>query len=107
MKTFALDKDAYLATLAEPMRDVTNEATNVLDIWSYVAAVPTADLRGHSIYDDLVEFVYRHPKDRFDHVLEMTTTKNVYLAVIVDLQKDCIHGHHLLNLNKEYGLIAE
>ena len=104
MNTNALDEDAFLATLAEPMRDVTREATNVLDIWSYVAAVPVADLGGHAVSDRSVEFVYRDPTDHFDHVQVMTTTKNVYLVVVVDLHKDCVYGHYLLDLNKEYGL---
>jgi hypothetical protein len=104
MITKALDKDGFLSTLAEPMRDVTAEATDILDIWPYVAAVAVADMGGHSVVDETVEFVYRHPTGRFDHVLVMTTTKNVYLAVVVDLHKDCVHGHYLLDLNKEYGL---
>jgi len=34
----------------------------------------------------------------------MTKTKNVYLTVVVDLQRDSIHGHHLLDLNEKYGV---
>jgi hypothetical protein len=102
-----LDEKAFRATLATPMRNVTNEATNVLDIWPYVAAVPVAELGGHSVYDRFVEYVYRDPIGRFDHVLVMTTTKNVYLVVVVDLHSDSIFGHHLLDLNNEYGLSSE
>jgi D-serine deaminase-like pyridoxal phosphate-dependent protein len=88
------------------MRNVTQEATNVLDIWPYVASVPVADLRGHQIYDQFVEYVYRDATGRFDHVLVMTRTKNVYLTVVIDLVHDRIHGHHLLDLNEKYGLSA-
>lgn len=86
------------------MRDVTHEVTNVLDIWPYVESIPIADLEGHEIFDRRVEYVYRDPNERHDHVLVMTKTKNVYLAIVVDLILDRVHGHRLLDLNKEYGL---
>ncbi len=86
------------------MNDVTHEAISVIDVWPYVEAVPEIDLGGHVIYDRLVEFVYRDATGSFDHVLVMTKTKNVYLAVVVDLALVRIHGHHLLDLNEKYGL---
>lgn len=104
MQTTLLDEEQFLATFAAPMRDVTGEATNVIDIWPYVASVPQNDLRGHVVYDQFVESVYRNATGRFDHVQVMTRTKNVYLAVVVDLQNDVIHGHHLLDLNEKFGV---
>ena len=86
------------------MHNVTKIATDVLDIWPYVDSIPATDLKGHSIYDRFVEFVYRSDDKYFDHVLVMTKTKDVYLAVIVDLTHDSIFGHRLLDLNQEYGL---
>ena len=106
MQTFLLDDDGFRATFAAPMRDVTREANNVIDIWPYVDSVPEADLRGHRIYDRFVEYVYRDATGRFDHVLVMTTSKSVYLAVVVDLADDRIYGHHLLDLNEKYGVAA-
>jgi hypothetical protein len=104
MKTTLLDEKRFLATFADPMRDVTGEATSVVDIWPYVDAVPAQDLGGHQVYDRFVEYVYRDAKGRFDHVQVMTRTKNVYLAVVVDLHQDAVYGHHLLDLNEKYGL---
>ena len=37
-------------------------------------------------------------------MLVTTTTKNVFLVVIVDLRADRVFGHYLLDLNEEYGL---
>jgi len=88
------------------MRNVTDEATDVINIWPYVASVPSEELRGHQIWDQFVEYVYRDATGRFDHVLVMTKTTNVYLTIVVDLQNKCIHGHHLLDLNEKYGLPA-
>ena len=104
MKTTLLDETRFLATFAAPMRNVTGEATNVVDIWSYVDSVPAQDLRGHVVYDHFVEYVYRDVAGRFDHVQVMTKSKNIYQVVVVDLRHDLIHGHHLLDLNEKYGV---
>jgi hypothetical protein len=104
MQTTLLTEQQFLTTFAAPMRNVTDEVTNVIDIWPYVASVPQEDLRGHEVYDQSVEYVYRDATQRFDHVLVMTKTKNVYLAVVVDLLWQGVHGHHLLDLNEKYGI---
>ena len=105
MKTRLLDVPEFKATFAAPMRDVLSTATNVIDVWPYVAAIPTSELLGHMIVDGCVEHVYRNGNDTFDHVLVVTKTKNVFLTIIVDLVRDTIFGHHLLDLNREYGLV--
>ncbi len=105
LATRLLTEDEYRATFAEPMENVTGKATNVLDIWPYVDSIALADLEGHAIYDRFVECVYRTPDARFDHVLVMTKTENIYLAVVVDLERNAIHGHHLLDLNRLYGIM--
>lgn len=104
MQPRRLTEGEFKETMTHKMHDVTKTATDVLDIWPYVYSVPVADLDGHSICDHCVDVVYRGGNDRFDHVLVMTTKKNVYLAVVVDLADDSIHGHRLLDLNREYGL---
>jgi hypothetical protein len=106
MTTRLLNATEFKATFAEPMRDVLASATNVIDIWPYVAAIPTNELFGNTIIDGCVEHVYRNGNDTFDHVLVITQTKNVFVAVVVDLVRDAIFGHHLLDLNYEYGLVT-
>lgn len=105
--TTLLNEQEFLETFSAPMREVTEEAINVIDIWPYVASVQVDDLKGQQIYDKFVECVYRDATGRFDHILVMTKTKNVYLTIVVDLLHGRIHGHHLLNLNEKYGLVAE
>lgn len=104
MSTRQLSADEFKATFGAEMHDVTEIATDVLDIWPYVDSVPAEDLENHSIYERFVEYVYRTDDGRFDHVLVMTTTKNVYLTVVIDLLRNLIYGHWLLDLNREYGL---
>lgn len=104
MHTRLLSEAEFNETLAAPMRDVLATATNVIDIWPYVAAVPAAELAGHTVVEGVVEHVYRNPSSTFDHVLVFTRTPNVYLVVVVDLTADTIRGHYLQDLNREYGL---
>jgi len=83
------------------MRDVLATATNVIDIWPYIAAIPTNELFGHTIVDGCVEHVFRNGNDTFDHVLVVTKTKNVFLTVVVDLVRDTICGHRLKPLGHQ------
>lgn len=85
------------------MRDVTNSVTDVIDIWEYAGSIPAPDLEGYSALMGSVDHVYRNGNATFDHVLVPTETKNVYLAIVVDLTNERVHGHHVLNLNIEYG----
>ena len=81
--------------------------TGVLDIVPYYRSISDADFGSHQAYDDFMECVYRTEDDRFDHVLMMTRTENVYMAIVVDLLNDQIVGHHLLDLNAEYQVNAD
>jgi hypothetical protein len=107
MMTRLLSASEFLATFRTPMRDVRATAMNVIDIWPYVASIPATDLSGEDILDGRVAHVYRNADGTCDHVLVLTATQNVFLVVVVDLTRDCIVGHHLLDLNREYGLARE
>src|SRR5262245_39244921 len=104
MKTVLLSDEAVRATYTSPMRDVTEVATDVVDIWPYVSAFPSDELQGYEVYDQFVEHDYRDAADQFDHVLVMTKSKNVYVVIVVDLICGRIQGHHVLDLNEKYGL---
>lgn len=99
-----LDEEAYLATMADPMREIGSDQDPAADIWPYVALIPPADLEGFVIDEGIVERVYRSPDDRFDHVLIPTRTANVLLVIVVSRLHARVHGHHLLNLAARYGL---
>jgi hypothetical protein len=67
---------------------------------------PREELWSHRVVPESVERVYRRGDAQFDHVLVETTTRNVFLVVVVDLREDGILGHFLLDLNEEYGLLT-
>jgi hypothetical protein len=102
--TRLLDQAAFRSTFTAKMHDVTTSTTNVIDIWPYVTSIPEADLEGHKVAPGVVDHVYRTSENTFDHVMVVTNSSNVYLVVVVDLVADSVHGHCMLNLNKEYGL---
>ena len=104
MKTRLLSDIEFKATITPPPRDVLATATNVIDIWPYVSAIPQRDLFGAHIIEGCVEHVYRMSNDSIDHVLVVTDTTNVFLTVVVDLEADTIIGHRILDLNEKYGL---
>lgn len=104
MRTRRLERDQFKATMTPNMQNVTETANAVLDIWPYVDTIPSDDLEGHDAKD--VEFVYRSGDARFEHVLIATAAKNVYLCIVVDLVNATVFGHHLLDLNEEYGVPA-
>ena len=109
MQTILLSETEFKKTFADRMTNVTEledtvSPEGVLDVIPYVDSVPESDLDSHSLYEHFVESVYRSSDNRFDHVLFMTMTKNVYLVIVVDLAEDRIKGHRLLDLNKEYGV---
>lgn len=108
--TRLLTKPEFLATFHDPMLDITGREDEfspggVIDLHSYVAAIPKSDLPGHSLLEaDLVEFVRRSGDDRFDQVAYPCREKNVYLVVVVSLDTGEPYGHFLLDLGQEYGL---
>ena len=99
----ALSEEEFERFFEPPMRDVTTTADPILDIWPYVDSLDSSEL-GDIIAHD-VAFVYRHPKDGFEHVLIDTCAEDVHLVIVVDRQERVIVGHHLLNLRKKYGLL--
>jgi len=106
----ALTQNEFKSLLSGSVRNITGKEpevspNGVLDITPYLETVAAADLAGHHLQAGFpVEVVYRTSPQVFDLVHVMTNRKNVYLVVVVDVRADEIVGHHLLNLNKEYGL---
>ncbi len=41
----------------------------------------------------------------YQHVLMACETPNIFLVLVLDLQRAEVHGHHVLDLRQLYGLI--
>ncbi len=99
-----LTEAEFKSTFTNKMLDVTSTAEPILDIWEYVEELVKNKAISNDVFENgIVELVYRNDSNTFDQLL-LPIRKNVYLVIIIDLLKTKIHGHHLLNLNKEYGL---
>jgi hypothetical protein len=105
MNIRALTKEEFIATFAAPMKDITSEAVPVVDIWPYVENVFAQEELPQASLDKVnVGYVYLTGDDQHHHVLVGYEEPNIYLAIVVDLEKASVQGHHLLDLNQEYGL---
>ncbi len=112
MKTNLLLKSEFKKTFGDKMINITGKEDEhspegVMDIMPYVDSIPKDSLEGNELKDNLVESVYRSSDNKYDHVQLITNSKNIYLVVVIDLMVDCIYGHYLLDLNKEYGLTEQ
>jgi hypothetical protein len=101
----ALTRAEFRRCFAESMRDMTGAAQAVTDIWPYVDGLD-ALAEGVARIGD-VAHIYRDGSCRYDHVLLETDRANVFLVIVVDLGARDVLGHHLLDLDIEYGLAAE
>ena len=97
-----LSSAEFRRCFAVPMRDVTDAHQPAADIGWYVNLLTPQGVGATRIGD--VAYVYRDGGYRYDHVLLDTGTENTFLVVVVDLGAAAVLGHHLLDLNIEYGL---
>jgi hypothetical protein len=99
--TRLLGRDEFLACFAPPMRNVSAGAAAV-DVQPYVDRLNLRDL-GISETGE-VAYIYRDARERFDQLLIKTAEPLVFLVIVVDLGAGEILGHHLLDLEREYGV---
>jgi hypothetical protein len=106
MKIKKLTEEEFKITFSEKMNNVTNDVDEIVDVWEYVKALETSEyfINDYIIRKRLVEYVYRNSINTYDQILIPTIEKNIYLIIIVDIKKENIFGHYLLDLNKEYGI---
>jgi hypothetical protein len=96
-----LSVEEFQTCFAQPMRNVTENAEPVVDIWPYVDALDLDALGLPSVNE--VNYVYRDAHERFDQVLIGSGRFNAILIVVVDRHLKTVLGHHLLDLNEAYG----
>ena len=99
-----LSKAEYLATMAEPMKRLPQDADAPFAFWDYFEAIPSADFEGHVCSAGTVTYVWQHPIEHFQHVLVDSEDQNVFMVLVLDVAGHSVLGHRLLDLNREYGL---
>jgi hypothetical protein len=102
--TRALTKDEYLATFVEPMRRLeADESYEPVRIGEYVAEVISRLDPPVTRHQLQVHHVYLNGDRTFYHVLIHYGRHNEFLVIVVDCGRKALHGHYLLDLNREYG----
>ncbi|HZP59768.1 MAG TPA: hypothetical protein VFB27_05540 [Opitutaceae bacterium] len=101
----AFTESEFKATMKDPMVDVTAAPGDVVNIWPYVSGLATElGLPALVLKKELVEQVYRSGNGVHDHVLLPTERRNRFVVIVVDRSRAIVAGHHILDLNREYGL---
>lgn len=99
-----LDQTDFAATTTNPMRREPLHAEPPFDFWDYFDAIPEEDFGGHDCSEGAVDFAYTTSDGRFSHVIVSSTTKNVFMVIVLDLHASTVHGHRLLDFGAEYSL---
>jgi hypothetical protein len=97
-----LNREQYLATFGEMRSRVPTEDIPPFDFWPYFDAIPARDFEEHDCSDGEVDYAWS--TGRYQHVLVNSEDKNVFMVLVLDVEKRKVYGHRLLDLNKEYGL---
>ena len=94
MQIHELTKEQYLGT-TDKMVNITDAHESLVDIWQYAKELNNQNLLSkHMFKNRMIEAVYRNVQNSFHHVLLFGKEKNVYLVIIVDVQKSDILGHY-------------
>lgn len=105
--TFNLSEEQFLSTMGSKMREVTEIAEPLTDIWDYAKQLLKDNLISREGFlKRYIEAVYVNNENRYKHILLVTNQKNVYAVIVVDMRDKKIFGHHILNLNEKYGITS-
>jgi hypothetical protein len=99
-----LTEAEYKATMSLDPRQVGPDELPPFDFWGYVEDVPRDDWEGHDFSAGTVSYAYEMEGGRWYHVLVESADRNVHLVLVLDLERRVVLGHHLLDLNRLYGV---
>ncbi len=99
-----LSKAEFKSTFSEPLIRLGQDEMAPFDFWPYFEMIPSEDFEGFDCSEGDVHYVWQDSTGSIDHVLINSNDKNVFMVIILDLNKQKVIGHRLLNLNIEYGI---
>ena len=99
-----LSEAEYKATMGAERTGVDLDEAPPFDFWPYFDAVAREDFAGHDFSAGQVAYAWQMSGGRHQHVLVACETPNVFLVIVLDLHVLSVLGHHLLDLNRLYGL---
>jgi len=99
-----LTESEYMASFKSPMRDVTETADQVVDLWPYAETSLQAAYPDLCTCDCDVKTIYESPDGSYQHILIPVPIDNVYLVIVIDKKLRQIQGYHKLDLGAMYGV---
>lgn len=99
-----ISDDEWPGYFAEPTQRLSEDAEPPFDFWPYVENIPLEDSEGFDCSAGQVDYAYRHPHGKYDHILINPNDRNVFMAIVLDRDASLVVGHYLLRLDKLYGL---
>lgn len=100
-----LTESEYLATMDCKPVPVGHDDAPPFDFWPYFESIPDGDFGRHDFSDGAVTYAWTMPVHAYQHVLIAGEVTNVFLVLVLDLQRGEVYGHHVLDLRQLYGLI--
>ena len=94
----------WLAMMGERKERVGDDELPPFDFTAYFARIPAADFEGHDCSAGEVNDAYRQCAGESEHVLVSTEDENVFMFLVLDLRRQAVRGHRLLDLVAHYGL---
>lgn len=95
----------FLATMAAPMRRLEpGEMERPIPLGDYLKeCIDTLGLPT-SLEEIEIEHVYLAADRKHSHVMFSFGEPNRYLVLVINHQNNNVLGHHILDMNQEYGL---
>ena len=100
-----LTEKEYLATMSGGMKNVTDTAERLTDIWAYASQSEVREVISEYGFENrLIEAVYENGGGSYQHVLLYGVREDTYAVIVVDVRGRAVFGHYLLDLGEKYGL---
>ncbi|MFD0855995.1 hypothetical protein ACFQ07_27395 [Actinomadura adrarensis] len=98
-----LTEAEYLATMGPVPERVGLDESPPFDFWPYFDSIPRGDFGEFDFSAGEVGYAWNMPSGCHQHVLIRCETPDVFLVLVLDLPRQRVHGHHLLDLGRLYG----
>lgn len=99
-----LTEDQFKATAVPEKERVGVNEEPPFDFGEYFELIPPEDFGEHDFSEGRVFCAWNMRGTVYQHVLVECETPNVYLVLVLDVPGRSVVGHHLLDLNRIYGL---
>lgn len=100
-----LDELSHKKMFGEKMVRVAADGNAPFPFWPYVDQIPKEDFQGFDCSEGCVQCIWRDEDGRFEHIhIDTKEDKDVFMVIVLDLQKKQVAGHRLMDYKHEYGL---